>query len=54
MDLLVDVNRARKTTLVLVTHDAGLAPRLARSWLALKDGELDPERSRLVRRRAPR
>ena len=31
MDLLVDVNRARKTTLVLVTHDAGLAAEACRA-----------------------
>jgi len=45
MDLLLDVNRARRTTLVLVTHDTGLASRL-RAQLALKDGRPDPERSR--------
>ena len=37
MDLLLQVNRARRTTLVLVTHDASLA-RLASSQLALRDG----------------
>jgi putative ABC transport system ATP-binding protein len=47
MDLLLDVNRARRTTLVLVTHDTGLASRL-RAQLALKDGRPDPERSRLA------
>jgi putative ABC transport system ATP-binding protein len=45
MDLLLAVNRSRRTTLVLVTHDAGLAS-LARSQLALRDGRLDPEHSR--------
>ena len=47
MGLLLDVNRARRTTLVLVTHDTGLASRL-RAQLALKDGRPDPERSRLA------
>jgi putative ABC transport system ATP-binding protein len=37
MDLLLQVNRARRTTLVLVTHDASLA-LLASSQLALRDG----------------
>jgi predicted ABC-type transport system involved in lysophospholipase L1 biosynthesis ATPase subunit len=37
MDLLLQVNRARRTTLVLVTHDASLAS-LASSQLALRDG----------------
>ena len=37
MDLLLQVNRARRATLVLVTHDASLA-RLAGSQLALRDG----------------
>jgi putative ABC transport system ATP-binding protein len=47
MSLLLDVNRARRTTLVLVTHDASLASRL-HTQLALKDGRIDPERSRLA------
>ena len=47
MGLLLDVNRARRTTLVLVTHDVGLASRL-HTQLALKDGWPDPERSRLA------
>jgi putative ABC transport system ATP-binding protein len=47
MGLLLDVNRARRTTLVLVTHDVGLASRL-HTQLALKDGRPDPERSRLA------
>ena len=47
MNLLLDVNRARRTTLVLVTHDASLASRL-HTQLALKDGRPDPERSRLA------
>jgi putative ABC transport system ATP-binding protein len=41
MDLLLQVNRARRTTLVLVTHDASLA-RLASSQLALRDGRAVP------------
>jgi putative ABC transport system ATP-binding protein len=47
MDLLLNVNRARGTTLVLVTHDAALAS-LAAVQLALRDGRPDPERSRLT------
>ena len=46
MDLLVAVNRARRTTLVLVTHDPALATAAA-AQLALRDGRTDPERSRL-------
>jgi putative ABC transport system ATP-binding protein len=41
MDLLLQVNRARRTTLVLVTHDASLA-LLASSQLALRDGMAVP------------
>jgi putative ABC transport system ATP-binding protein len=41
MDLLLQVNRARRTTLVLVTHDASLA-RLASSQLGLRDGRAVP------------
>ena len=37
MDLLLDVRRARQTTLVLVTHDAELAA-LADTRLVLRDG----------------
>jgi putative ABC transport system ATP-binding protein len=37
MDLLLTVNRARGTTLVLVTHDASLAA-LTESQLGLRDG----------------
>ena len=47
MDLLLTVNHARKTTLVLVTHDAALAA-LAEVQLALRDGRRDPEHSRVV------
>ncbi len=48
MDLLLNVKQARQTTLVLVTHDAELAA-LAETQLALRDGRVDPERSRLTR-----
>ncbi len=41
MDLLLQVNRARQTTLVLVTHDASLA-LLASSQLGLRDGRAVP------------
>jgi putative ABC transport system ATP-binding protein len=41
MDLLLQVNRARRTTLVLVTHDRSLAA-LAERQLALRDGRPDP------------
>jgi putative ABC transport system ATP-binding protein len=41
MDLLLQVNRARGATLVLVTHDASLAA-LAGSQLALRDGRAVP------------
>ena len=47
MDLLLTVNQARKTTLVLVTHDAALAA-LAEVQLALRDGRRDPEHSRVA------
>jgi len=39
IELLLDVNRARKTTLVLVTHDPELAA-LADVTIALKDGKV--------------
>jgi putative ABC transport system ATP-binding protein len=42
MELLLEVNRARETTLVMVTHDAALASRL-HTRLALKDGRPDRE-----------
>ena len=41
MDLLLQVNRARRATLVLVTHDASLAG-LTGSQLALRDGRAVP------------
>ena len=40
IDLLFDLNRARETTLVLVTHDAALAERCDRV-LTLREGRLD-------------
>jgi len=46
IELLFEVNRVRKTTLVLVTHDPDLAT-LAEVRLALKDGSIDYERSQL-------
>jgi putative ABC transport system ATP-binding protein len=52
MDLLLAVNHARRTTLVLVTHDAALAS-LAEAQLALRDGRRDPERSRVAAVLAP-
>jgi putative ABC transport system ATP-binding protein len=52
MDLLLAVNQARRTTLVLVTHDAALAS-LAEAQLALRDGRRDPERSRVAVAVAP-
>jgi len=39
IDLLIDVNRRRKTTVVLVTHDPELAAR-ADSTIALRDGRV--------------
>jgi putative ABC transport system ATP-binding protein len=39
IDLLIDVNRRRKTTVVLVTHDAELAAR-AEMTIALRDGRV--------------
>jgi putative ABC transport system ATP-binding protein len=52
MDLLLAVNHARRTTLVLVTHDAALAS-LAEAQLALRDGRRDPEHSRVAAAVAP-
>jgi putative ABC transport system ATP-binding protein len=39
IDLLIDVNRRRKTTVVLVTHDPELA-QLAEVTVALRDGRI--------------
>jgi len=41
IDLLIDVNRRRKTTVVLVTHDPELAAR-ADHTIALRDGRVVP------------
>src|ERR671920_1552998 len=38
LDLLLDLNRARGTTLVMVLHDLGLAARYADHLVALRDG----------------
>ena len=53
MDLLLAVNHARRTTLVLVTHDAALAS-LAEVQLALRDGRRDPDHSRVAATAAAR
>jgi putative ABC transport system ATP-binding protein len=47
MELLLGANRARRTTLVLVTHDAALAA-LTEFQLALKDGRPDPSGTTLT------
>ena len=44
LELIVDVNRRRRTTIVLVTHDVSLAATME-TQLALRDGRMDPERS---------
>ena len=44
LELIVDINRRRGTTVVLVTHDASLAATM-QTQLALRDGRIDPERS---------
>ncbi len=51
MELLLGVNRSRRTTLVLVTHDAALAA-LAGHQLALADGRPVPERTTVALREA--
>ena len=51
MELLLGVNRSRRTTLVLVTHDAALAA-LAGHQLALADGRPVPERTTVALRGA--
>jgi putative ABC transport system ATP-binding protein len=42
MDLLLELNQREKTTLVLVTHDSGLAGRAGRR-VHLRDGEIERE-----------
>jgi len=44
LELIVDVNRRRGTTVVLVTHDTSLAATME-TQLALRDGRMDPKRS---------
>ena len=48
-DLLLEVNRSRRTTLVLVTHDGALAA-LVGSQLALADGKPVPDRTTVTLR----
>ena len=43
LDLLVDLNRARGTTVVMVLHDLGLAARYADHLVALRSGRLYAE-----------
>ena len=43
MDLLITMNRSEGTTLVLVTHDAGLAERAERQ-IVLSDGRVEADR----------
>ena len=45
IELLIDVNRRRETTVVLVTHDAELAA-LADTTIALRDGRVVANRAR--------
>lgn len=45
MDLLLDMNRREGTTLVLVTHDPGLAERAERQ-IVLRDGRIEDDRVR--------
>ena len=40
LDLLVDLNRARKTTIVMVLHDLNLAARYADYLVAMKNGRI--------------
>ena len=40
LDLLIDLNRARGTTIVMVLHDLNLAARYADLLVAMKDGGL--------------
>ena len=48
MDLLLEVRRARRSTLVLVTHEAELAS-LADARLVLRDGRPVPEPTEALR-----
>ncbi len=40
LDLLVDLNRTRRTTVVMVLHDLALAARYADHLVALRDGRV--------------
>lgn len=44
VDLMFDLHRERNTTLVLVTHDPGLAQRCGRT-ITMRDGLIDGQRS---------
>jgi iron complex transport system ATP-binding protein len=43
LDLLVDLNRSRGTTVVMVLHDLGLAARYADHLVAMRDGRVHAE-----------
>jgi len=43
LDLLLDLNRARRTTVVMVLHDLALAARYADHLVALRDGRVHSE-----------
>jgi iron complex transport system ATP-binding protein len=43
LDLLVDLNRARGTTIVMVLHDLGLSARYADHLVAMRDGRVYAE-----------
>src|SRR5699024_1052281 len=45
LDLLTDLNRKRKTTIVMVLHDINLSARYADYIFAMKDGKLVKEGS---------
>ncbi|MBO8463189.1 MAG: ABC transporter ATP-binding protein [Firmicutes bacterium] len=45
LDLLTDLNRKRKTTIVMVLHDINLSARYANYIFAMKDGKLVKEGS---------
>jgi putative ABC transport system ATP-binding protein len=42
MSLLLNLNKERGTTLIIVTHDANVAEQTQRV-IRLRDGELDPD-----------
>ena len=43
LDVLTDLNRRRRTTIVIVLHDLNLAARYADHLIAMKDGEIIAE-----------